>query len=97
MSNQSSPEMQWLTVADLAQILSLKRQTIYNRLSSHPDSLPPATRVPKLRGPRWSMRVVREWQAQYDPAGIAGIARHKGRPTKAETIAKRRLAASCES
>ncbi len=81
--------MRWLTVADLAVIFGLKPQTIYNRLCICPESLPPVTRIPKLRGPRWSPRVVREWQAKYDPPGIGGSPPRRGRPTKAETIARR--------
>jgi hypothetical protein len=42
--------MKWLTVADLAAILGLRPQTIYNRMSSCPDSLPPATRIPDNPG-----------------------------------------------
>jgi predicted DNA-binding transcriptional regulator AlpA len=82
-------EMRWLTVADLAAILRLKPQTIYNRMSICPETLPPATRVPGLRGPRWSARLVREWQAKYDPPDLGETPRHRGRPTKIETIARR--------
>ncbi|WP_146214645.1 helix-turn-helix domain-containing protein [Azospirillum thermophilum] len=81
--------MTWLTVADLAVILGLKKQTIYNRLSSSPETLPPATRVPKLRGPRWSLRIVQEWQARFDPSERSGVPRRPGRPTKAEEVARR--------
>lgn len=79
----------WLTVADLAVILGLKRQTIYNRLCSCPETLPPATRVPKLRGPRWSLRIVREWQARFDPVELDDPPRRPGRPAKAEEVARR--------
>ena len=89
MTSRIPPGMTWLTVADLAVILGLKRQTIYNRLSSCPETLPPATRVPKLRGPRWSPRVVQEWQARYDPSGLPDVPRRSGRPTKAEEVARR--------
>ena len=85
--------MRWLTAADLAEILRLKRQTIYNRLCTQPDSLPPVTRVPGFKGPRWSLRIVREWQAQFDPVELLDAPRRPGRPTKAETVARRRLAA----
>jgi predicted DNA-binding transcriptional regulator AlpA len=91
MDNAPPTEMKWLNVADLADLLRLKKRTIYNRLSAKPNTLPPATRVPKLRGPRWSVRVVKEWQAQYDPVSVAAAPTHRGRPTKTETIARRRL------
>jgi predicted DNA-binding transcriptional regulator AlpA len=83
------PEMRWLTVADLAAILGLRPQTIYNRMSTCPDTLPPATHVPGLRGPRWSPRLVREWQAKYDPPNLGEPPRRRGRPTKAEMVARR--------
>ncbi len=89
MTSRIPPGMTWLTVADLAVILGLKKQTIYNRLSSCPETLPPPTRVPMLRGPRWSPRVVQEWQAQYDPVGLLDNPPRPGRPTKAEEIARR--------
>ncbi len=87
------PDMRWLTVADLAVILGLKRQTIYNRLCTCPETLPPVTRLPTFRGPRWSPRVVREWQGRYDPPSVPPERRHPGRPTKAEQIARRNAAA----
>jgi predicted DNA-binding transcriptional regulator AlpA len=84
-------QLRWLTVADIASILGVSRQTIYNRVSQSPESLPPITWVPGLRGPRWSPRIVREWQALFDPAGLTVAPRRGGRPTKAESIARRRL------
>ncbi|MBC7907970.1 MAG: DNA-binding protein [Rhodospirillaceae bacterium] len=92
MSPHIPPEMKWLTVKDLAEILRLKPQTIYNRLCTQPDSLPPATRVPGFRGLRWSMRMVREWQAQFEPVELLEAPRRPGRPTKADMVARRRLA-----
>ena len=86
------PDMKWLTVAELAAILGLRPQTIHNRMNLCPETLPPATRVPGLRGPRWSVRIVREWQARFDPPEISEpVRRHRGRPTKAEVMARRRI------
>jgi len=83
-------ELRWLTVADLAVILGLRPQTIYNRMSTCPETLPPATRIPGFRGPRWSPRIVREWQAKYDPRDLEeNLPRRPGRPTKAEMIERR--------
>lgn len=84
-------DLRWLTVSDLAVILGLKPQTIYNRLSACPETLPPVTRVPTLRGPRWSPRIVREWQSKYDPQQLPAFHSRPGRPTKAEQIARRGL------
>jgi hypothetical protein len=84
------PDMKWLTVAELAAILGLRPQTIHNRLNLCPETLPPATRVPGLRGPRWSVRIVREWQAYFDPPKLGEpIPRRRGRPRKAEAIIRR--------
>lgn len=85
-------ELKWLKIADLAAILGLRPQTIHNRLSLHPETLPPATRVPGLRGPRWSVPLVREWQARFNPPALEEIAppRRRGRPTKAETVLRRK-------
>jgi hypothetical protein len=83
------PDMIWLRVADLAAVLGLRPQTIYNRLSTRPETLPPVTRIPGIQGPRWSLRIVRQWQAAYDPPGPIDPPRRRGRPTKAETIARR--------
>lgn len=82
-------ELRLLTVADLAALIGLKRQTIYNRLCECPESLPPATRIPTIRGPRWTIAAVREWQARLDPAKLDAPRRRSGRPTKAEEIARR--------
>lgn len=89
MTPELPPEMRWLTVADLAAILGLRRQTIYNRMSTCPETLPLATHVPGLRGPRWSVRVVREWQARFDPPDLGEVPPRRGRPTKAETVTRR--------
>ena len=91
------PDMRWLTAADLGVILGLKLQTIYNRLCSNPETLPPTTRIPGFRGPRWSARVVREWQAKFDPrdAGEPALPRRRGRPSKAEAIARRNQGMGC--
>lgn len=80
-----------LTVADLAAVLRLKRQTIYNRLCNCPETLPPAMRIPTLKGPRWSARVVREWQERFEQGDLDAMPRKAGRPTKAIEIARRAL------
>ncbi len=86
-------ELKWLTAGELALILGLARQTIYNKLQTCPAGLPPPTRVPNLRGPRWSQQAVREFQARFDPPGIREAPPRRGRPTKADQIARRALSA----
>ena len=82
-------EMRWLTVAELAAILGLRPQTIYNRMCRCPETLPCAVRVPGLRGPRWSVRAVKEWQAAFETSDFGGPPRRRGRPTKAESVIRR--------
>jgi len=89
MTIEVPPEMRWLTVTELAAILGLRPQTIYNRMSTCPETLPPATRIPGFRGPRWSPRLVREWQAKFDPLDLGEPPRRSGRPTKSESILRR--------
>ena len=96
MRHDIAGELRWLTVADLAVILGLRPQTIYNRLCACPETLPPATRVPRLRGPRWSARVVREWQAQFDPPTGIETPVKRGRPKKGDSI-RRRLRSELEA
>ncbi|HEY1720349.1 MAG TPA: hypothetical protein VGG27_03825 [Magnetospirillaceae bacterium] len=81
-------ELVYLDAGQLAQVLRCSKQTIYNRLSSYSWSLPPPTRLPGTRGPRWLPSVVREWQLQHQRNKEAG-SRQRGRPTKAQQIAKR--------
>jgi len=42
-------QLRWLTTADIAAILGVSRQTIYNHLATNPDSLPPVTTIPGWR------------------------------------------------
>jgi predicted DNA-binding transcriptional regulator AlpA len=88
--DEAVSQLRWLTTADIAAILGVSRQTIYNHLATNPDSLPPVTKIPGWRGPRWSMKIVREWQALHDPPTVALPPRRVGRPRKAEAIARRK-------
>jgi hypothetical protein len=89
-----SPQ-RYLTSEDLADILQLSVKTIYNRVSlikNHKarglDLLPTISSLPGTAGPRWTPRAVAQWQAKYDRED-AEPKRRPGRPTKAETIARR--------
>lgn len=82
-----------LTVTMLAEITGLAKQTIYSRLSSGSD-LPPTIRLGK-RALRWRESDVAAWIANkvstptVIPPIVAELARKRGRPTKAEQIARR--------
>ena len=97
LNDEAVSQLRWLTTADIAAILGVSRQTIHNHLTSNPDSLPPVTTIPGWRGPRWSIKVVREWQALYDPPTVSLPRRRVGRPRKAEAIARRRYEGSIAS
>jgi hypothetical protein len=88
-SSAVAAELKWLTTTELADILGLAPQTIYNKLQTCPESLPTVTRIPGIRGPRWSQQAVRQFQAQFDPPGVGAAPPRRGRPTKAEQIARR--------
>jgi hypothetical protein len=81
----------WLKAQDLACVLGLKLQTIYNRVSAAPETLPPITWRPGYRGPRWSRTAVAEWQAQFNPPSLLDAPRRRGRPSKLDEIARRKV------
>jgi hypothetical protein len=57
INDEAVSQLRWLTMADIAAIFGVSRQTIYNHLTNNPDSLLPVTTIPGWRGPRWSMKV----------------------------------------
>lgn len=74
-----------LTPVDLAEMLGLAPQTVYNRLSTGGD-LPPIVRMGRL--PRFPVADVQAWvDAKRTP--VTGPRRRCGRPTKAEQISRR--------
>lgn len=86
----------YMTAEDLADFLHISKRTIENRISlikrdpggKHAELLPPASRVPGVKGPRWAPHVVQIWASKFDPIP-AEEKRRPGRPTKLEEIAKR--------
>ena len=79
-----------LTVAELADLLSMAQQTIYNRHSTG-GSLPPCVRLG--RALRFPSAQVAEWieqQTEVSAPVVHNEPRRPGRPTKAEQIARRR-------
>ena len=87
---------QLLTPRELASLLSLKEQTIYNR-HSNGASLPPAVKIGSRL--RFRQSDVDAWisdQMELPPkspkaAPAATLTRSRGRPTKAQQIAARQL------
>lgn len=53
----------------LSVFLGLQKQTLKNRLSSSPETLPPAIRLPSTRGPRWLFSDLIRWVVQYKEGG----------------------------
>lgn len=94
-------------VDDLAKAIGLSKFTIYHWLKTDSARLPPAYR----QGSRVCFRIedAREWMESqlvpYQPGGLAFVRREnvelankkRGRPTKAETVAKRLAAAGAAS
>lgn len=85
--------MQQLLVgpAELAAMLGLATRTIYNRLHTKGD-LPPVMYLGRL--PRFAITDVHEWLNAKRSSGstvTSPVPRRRGRPTKAEQIARRRM------
>ena len=90
-----------LTPADLADLLGLKIQTVYNRICKGRD-LPPSIKTGRVQ--RWRPADVESWleaikQAQHQSTPVAPqkpviqeAKRRRGRPTKQEQIARREAA-----
>lgn len=82
-----------ITPAQLATLVGLATRTVYNRIHTGGD-LPTVTRIGR-RLPRFQMTDVHAWIAgkQTAPAHPEPTPRRPGRPTKAETIARRTASA----
>ncbi len=85
-----------LSPTELASFLSIARQTIYNRISSgNIASLPKYIKLGSLV--RFPLAEVEAWialqinETQFPKLEPVVIARRRGRPTKAEQIARRRI------
>ena len=78
-----------LTVAQLAELLGMAQQTIYNRHSDG-GSLPPCVKLGRaLRFPEDGVAAWIQQQLEV-PVAVHREQRRPGRPTKAEQIARRR-------
>ncbi len=77
-----------LTVAELAELLNMAPQTIYNRHSMG-GNLPPCVRLG--RALRFPVDGVTDWVNQQieTPVPVHCTPRRPGRPTKAEQVARR--------
>lgn len=68
---------------------------IYRTLSSNPDHLPPPLRLPGSRRLRWRLDFVERWESEHiafvTESAVLGTVRRRGRPTKAEQIARRAI------
>ncbi|MCL5980734.1 MAG: hypothetical protein M1488_08690 [Gammaproteobacteria bacterium] len=53
----------------LSVFLGLQKQTVKNRLSASPESLPPPIYLPCTRGPRWFFNDVIRWVTQFKQGG----------------------------
>lgn len=84
MPDVSMPPL--LTVDDLAAVLRISVKTIWNRRMKAPHTLPPSINLPGTTGLRWRQQDVEAWIDAY--AAPKTRPRRRGRPTKAEQIAR---------
>jgi predicted DNA-binding transcriptional regulator AlpA len=94
-----------MDASDLAEVLGMSRTTIIKNCTLFPDRLPPSLKIGSLHGARrWRPETVRDWlrdqeermtrlrgaPLQVNPAGWKEKqGRRRGRPTKAESVAKK--------
>jgi predicted DNA-binding transcriptional regulator AlpA len=72
-----------MDVEGLGQALNMAVQTIYNKLSRHPDTLPPRLQLP-CRKPLWRPEVVQAWLSSFpggNPTDITDIVLHNRNKT----------------
>jgi hypothetical protein len=90
-------ESDTLDVDGLAALLHRRRSTILTDRSRNPDRVPPSCTPPGARYPLWIRTDVLAWlRRNPDPprhrphSGNPSRPRHPGRPTKAETVRRKR-------
>lgn len=75
----------------LSQLLGRSRETLQADRCRKPHTLPPCCSPPDTKQPLWLLEDVITWLEQYrEPAITPTTPRKRGRPTKAEQIAKRK-------
>ena len=60
------PELQTLTIKDLAKILNKSEKTIKNDVSRAPERLPPRLRIPGSDRVLWRAKTVCEWLEKHE-------------------------------
>jgi predicted DNA-binding transcriptional regulator AlpA len=80
-----------LSTKDLAERWSLSVGHIRRLHATSPERLPPVVALPGTRLLRWRAEDVEVWEAQHVTGSPAAPSepRRRGRPTKAQTIARR--------
>lgn len=86
-----------LTITQLAHVLGISKQTIYNRRScGGPDDLPPCIQIGGISRYRpsdvesWLVKASRESESKIDEREPITPPKRRGRPTKAEEIMRRK-------
>lgn len=87
-----------LTVEQLSQYLHKSVASIRSDASRNPQSLPPICRLPGTKRLLWRIEDVERWLAEHVQGISIAVAAsdpeqhrsHRGRPTKAEQLARRR-------
>lgn len=93
-----SPMNTLLTVEQLSACLHKSVASIRSDATRNPKSLPPMCRLPGTKRLLWRPQDVEQWLAGHvvcstleRPLLLPAIAPRRGRPTKAEQVAKQRL------
>lgn len=90
-----------LTVEELSQYLQKSASSIRSDVTRNPRALPPICRLPGTKRLLWRAQDVEQWiaehvassnESQKPAAGVAAPKPKRGRPTKAEQLARRRQA-----
>ncbi len=84
----ASPELRTLDAHALGPVLRKSALSIMADLSRAPHRLPPPIRIGGARGALWLESTVLEWLQSHEQ-GALEQPRRRGRPTKAEQLARR--------
>ena len=88
-----------LTVEQLSTRIHKSVASIRSDATRNPQSLPPICRLPNTKRLLWRVEDVEQWIARYVVGDVISVAstpterteqRKRGRPTKAESVAKQR-------
>lgn len=83
-----------IDTSGLAAVIGVSRVTVQKDLSRAPHRLPPPIFIPGRKGARWLYSDVIRWLESLRGQPQQPAKRRRGRPTKAEQLARQRAAAA---